>query len=564
MCGLKPNESAKVRLSRSGVRQPRRCIQFLTSLILVGLSFSTLFASGCARKQAPRSEDLQVLRISQRNEPSDLDPALATLPDDFFIIRALSEGLVSPAPTKGAAPASAQVLPAAAARWEISADGLTYTFHLRPDASWSNGEPVTAMDFVESYRRVLTATTGAPKAALFFAVKNAAAFAGGALRDFSQVGFRAPDAHTLEITLHQPMPQFLVYVASGPWIPVNPRTVTHHGRKWTSPENHVGNGPFKLTEWRPQQHIVVTRNPQYHSASAIKLDEIRFIAFSNGDAEDRAYRAGQIDITMATPATKLELYARERPAELHHAPLAETRYLTFNTRRTPLDDVRVRRALALALDRPLLAQRVLLGGQQAAERFVPPMLLPAPQADDVTNWPIQTDIVAARRLLSEAGFEGGKNFPPLELSSWPIGNPVLEVIQEMWKRELGIQIRLVSREAKVHLAALRDGDYDIGFITSIPDVPDASDILADFISDSAGNYPHWSDPTFDALMLAADRNPATRVERLREAELRLLHEAPIVPLYFNSMNWLMSPRVHGWQTDGLWTRFYRNVELSKQ
>ncbi|HTO05217.1 MAG TPA: peptide ABC transporter substrate-binding protein [Opitutus sp.] len=535
----------------------------MASFILAGLSLGTLFTSGCNRKSASQSADPQVLRISQRNEPSDLDPALATLPDDFFIIRALSEGLVAPAPTNGAADASGQVLPAAAERWEISADGLTYTFHLRPDAHWSNGDPVTAMDFVDSYRRVLTPATGAPKAAMFFAVKNAAAFARGALPDFSQVGFRAPDTRTLEITLHQPMPQFLVYVASGPWIPVNLRTVTRHGRKWTRPEHHVGNGPFKLTDWRPQQHVVVSKNPHYHAASAIKLDQIQFIAFSSGDAEDRAYRAGQIDITMAVPATKLEVYARERPAELHRAALAETRYLTLNTTRPPLDDVRVRRALALALDRRLLVGRVLLGGQQAAERFVPPMLLPAPEPDDVTNFSIRTDAIAARRLLSEAGFDGGEGFPSLELSSWPVGNPVLEVVQEMWKRELGIQVRLVSREAKVHLAALRDGEYDIGFITAIPDVPEAANILADFISDSSGNYPHWSDATFDALMSAADRDPATRTERLHAAESRLLQEAPLVPLYFNSTNWLMSPRVRGWQTDGLWTRFYRNVELSK-
>jgi oligopeptide transport system substrate-binding protein len=500
-------------------------------LLAFALGLAFIAFAGCRKQISSSGSVAQVLRISQRNEPGDLDPASATLPDEFFIIRALSEGLVSPAPVLNREAPATAVVPAAATHWDISADGRTYTFHLRPGALWSNGEPVTAQDFVAAYKRLLTPATAATKAALFSLVKNADAFNRGALHDFSAVGFRALDPLTLEVTLSRPAPEFLVYAASGPWIPVNPRTVEKFGRQWTRPENHIGNGPYTLAEWRPHQRIVVKKNPRYHSPSAAKLEEIQFIVLDNGDAEERAYRSGQIDVTMAVPVTKLDVYARERPAELHHAPLAET-------------------------------QRVLRGGQKPADHLVPNELLSrsAARAADLTA--TSANPFEARRLLAEAGFAEGKNFPELELSSWPIGPPVVEAVQQMWKQELGIEVRLVTREAKVHVAALREGQYDIGFITVIPDVPDAANVLADFATGAAGNYPHWSDQTFDGLLAKADQDPAERMRRLESAEARLLAECPVAPLYFNARNWLMSTRVRGWQSDALWTRFYLNVELS--
>lgn len=516
-----------------------------------------------------KSPDLSpnTLRLSQRNEPADLDPAKASLPDEFFIIRALSEGLVSPAPISSdtASPDVAHsVVPAAAERWEISSDGLSYTFHLRRSARWSNGEPVIAQDFVDSYRRLLTPATAAPKVALFSQVKNAAAFGIGTISDFNEVGFRAVDSHTLVVTLARPSPTFLLYAASGPWIPVNPRVVERFGRTWTTPKNFVGNGPFTLVEWRPHQRITVRKNPDYHAAETVKLTEIQFVAFDNGDTEDRAYRAGQIDVTMAVPVTKLEQYARERSTELHRASLAETRYLSFNTARPPLNDPRVRHALSLAIDRESIAKNVLRGGQQPTVRFVPPHLFGSPPSlPTVRTADVNTAYETARRLLAEAGFPGGRNFPQLELSTWP-ATPIVEAVQAMWQKELGISARVVTREAKVHLAALRDGQYDIGYITTIIDVPDAANLLADFKSGAAGNYPRWSDANYDALLQTAETAASADQQRtlLASAEARLLEEAVVAPLFFNSRNWLMSLRVHNWQHDALWTRFYLNVELA--
>ena len=528
------------------------------------------FLPACSKKPAP--PNAHILRLSQRNEPSSLDPALASLPDDFFIIRALSEGLVSPpsdssiATSAGSDHSSSVIrhssfptaIPAAATSWDISADGLTYTFHLRPDAVWSNGEAVTAADFLASYRRVFTPATAAPKASLFFAVKNARAFAAGALADFSLVGFAAPDPHTLVVTLEHPFPQFLLYAASGPWIPVNPRVVARLGRAWTRPENYVGNGPFTLAAWRPHQRIVAKKNPRYHAAAAVRLDEIDFIAFDDGDTEERAFRAGQIDVTMAVPFAKLATYARDHPAELHRTPLAETRFLAFNTTRPPLNDPRVRRALSLAIDREKTTALVLRGGEQPADRLVPPALSVDWSLPSSPSHPSYSP-ATARQLLAAAGFPSGKNFPPLELTAWAQSQaPILEAIQSMWRTNLSLEVSLSIREAKVHLAALRDARYDIALITVIPDVADAFDVLSRFTTASPDNYPHWSDARYDSLLADAARasDPSQQSSLLRAAEDRLLAEAPVAPLYFNAKHWLMSPRVHDWHEDALWTRNY--------
>lgn len=540
--------------------------------------------SGCTQREAPASpaSPADVLRISQRNEPADLDPARATLPDEFFVIRALGEGLVTPLPLNATSTSGPRVTPAVAERWDVSTDGLTYTFHLRANAHWSDGTPVTAQDFVESYQRLLTPETGAPKAGLFFLVRNARAFASGQLRDFSQVGFGAQDARTFVVTLERPSPELLVYAASGPWIPVNPRVVARHGRAWTRPENFVGNGAFTLVEWRPHQRIVVRRNPAHHAADRARVEEIHFLAFDSGDTEERAFRAGQVDITMSVPFSKLDAYERERPAELHRAPLAETRLLAFNTVRRPLDDVRVRRALSLAIDRESIVSAVLRGGQQPADRFVSPLLsgpdgsashpfakptnedsaraAPTAPADRSSAF----DPAGARRLLTEAGFAGGRGFPNLELSAWGVTPQVVEALQQMWAKELGIRVGIVMREAKVHMAALREGRYDIGFITAIPDVADAANVLEEFASGASGNYPHWSDLTYDSLLQQAAEatDSAARNRLLASAESRLVDQCAVTPLYFNSINWLMSPRIAGWQPDALWTRFYLDVEIT--
>jgi oligopeptide transport system substrate-binding protein len=533
-------------------------MNFPTKPALVALGI-VLAASGCARREAVRpGAESGILRISQRNEPSDLDPALASLPDDFFVIRALGEGLVVPDPGGGSP------IPAAARSWETSPDGLTWTFHLREGARWSNGDEVTAADFLYSLRRVLAPSTAAPKADLLFPIRNARAFAAGRITDFGQVGLRAQDALTLVVTLERPTPGFLLYAASGPWIPVDPAVVQRLGRDWTRPGNHVGNGPFVLEDWRHGQFISVRRNPLYRAASDVRLAGVRFLRFDDGDTEERAYRGGEIDVTMSVPTARLDAYAKGAGGDLHHAPLAETRYLAFNTRRAPLDDPRVRRALSLAVDRGQLVAFVLKGGQEPARSLLPPQLLPGAPGEVETPVPGRAaELAQARSLLAAAGYgPGARAFPTLELSGW--GNtPVLEAIQAMWRDGLGISVGIVNREARAHEASLRSGSFDIGFITLIPDIAEPFSLLERFTTRSAENYPHFSDPAYDALVEAGlgTEDPALRARMARSAESRLAELCPAAPLYFNAHNWLMRPFVRGWREDGMWTRSYGGIRL---
>lgn len=518
---------------------------------------AALLIASCAKRE-PLPPAPQTVRISQRNEPTDLDPATASLPDEFFIIRALSEGLLVPNPDGG------EPLPAAAERYEVSADGLTYTFHLRKGALWSNGDPVVAEDFVASFRRVLTPATGAPKAHLVYAVKNARAFVTGALTDFHAVGIQAEDPQTLAITLAVPNANFPRYVASGPWIPVNPRIVAEQGRAWTQPEHYVGNGPFTLAEWRPQQQIVVRRNPKYWNAAHVRTDELRFVRFDNNDTEERAYRARQIDVTMTIPQTKIASYARDHPAEFHRAPLAETRFFAFNTTRRPLTDERVRRALSLAIDRDRLVRDVLLGGQTPANRFLSPALLRSNRTAGADRSDQSFNPDEARRLLAEAGFSNGRGFPALELAGWD-HNPVLEATQQMWRRELGIEVQIVIQEAKVHLAALNSGNYDIAFVTNLLDVPDPVAALGDFTRAAPNNFPHWRSAEYDERLnrAAAESDRAKADADLKAAENLLLDSAAIAPVYFNAQNWLMAPNVRGWEQDALWSRRYNDLRFDR-
>lgn len=531
-----------------------RKTEFLPTSTLVGWTRTSLCALlcllGACSKQAPISSD-SVLRISQRNEPGDLDPATANLPDEFFIIRALSEGLVSPSPDGGAP------LPAAATSWEISPDRLTYTFHLRPEATWSDGLPVTATDFIYSYQRVLTPKTAAPKSQLFFLVRGAEDFYREKITDFTQVGFEAVDTHTLRVTLAHPAPQFLAYAASGPWIPVNKRAITRHGSSWTKPGNFVGNGPFTLVEWKPHQHITVRRRSDYWDANQVHLGAIRFQAFDNANAEERAFRAGQIDITMSVPYSKIATYAAQESGPLRQIPLHETRFLAFNTERPPLNDIRVRRALSLTIDRQAMTTHVLLGGQRPAFHFVPDGLGGFQSQASLTE-----NIAQARQLLADAGYPDGKGFPSLELTGWS-QSAVLETVQAMWKKELGVTVNIGVRDAKVHVANLQAGQYYIGFITAIPDIADPMDMLKDLRSGATSNYSQWKNHDYDTLLDESDRasDSSSRLVLLAKAESLITEQAPIAPLYFNAKNILLSSRVQNWQEDALWTRFYKGVSI---
>ncbi len=506
-----------------------------------------LLAPGCARRETnvQRGDREQVLYRGIGSEVSDLDPQLATGLAEQCVDSALLEGLVTEDPV------DLHPVPGVAESWDISPDGLIYTFHLRADARWSNGDPVTAGDFVASYRRMLTPSLGAENAVLFSAVRGAEAFHQGRLTDFGRVGFAAPDARTVQITLAHPAPYFLDLLTQMPWLPVHLPTIAQYGapdqrgNPWTRPGRFVGNGPFVLKAWRPHQEIVVEKSSTYWDAARVRLQAIHFLPIDSQDAEERAFRAGQLHITYTLPVGKVDAYRRDAPQFLRADPYFNTYFLRLNVRRPPLDDERVRRALGLAIDRQAIAEHILRGGQRPATSLTPPVLAGYTPPTVVT-----TDPEAARKLLAEAGHAGGRGLPPLELLYNTSENHrlVAEALQEMWRRELGVDVQLVNQELKVVLAERRAGQYTILLFDWVGDYLDPGTFLDVWRGDSGNNHTGWSSREYDSLLADAARtaDPSARAVKLQQSESLLLAAAPIIPLYFNTHVFLIQPSVHGW------------------
>jgi oligopeptide transport system substrate-binding protein len=516
---------------------------------------------GCTRGETRvKSGDRdQVLHRGLAVEPADLDPQMVTDTSYYTVLSSLLEGLVAEDPV------DLHPVPGVAESWEESPDALTYTFHLRADARWSNGQPVTSQDFVDSWRRMLTPGLAATAASQLYLLRGAEAFNRGA-SDFSQVGLRAPDPRTLEVTLEHPAPWFLSVLCSPAWMPVPMATVARfgpvaqRGNPWASPGTWVGNGPFVLVSWSHGQEIVVARSPTYWDAARVRLREIHFHAFDSIDSEERSFRSGQLHVTEALPPGKIDAYRADAPALLRIDPLLGTYFIRVNVRRPGLGDARVRLALALAIDRESIAGKVLRGGQSPAYSFTPPGI--GGYAPD----PVQrggTD--EAGRLLAQSGHGAGAGLPTFALlyNNSESHREVAEAVQEMWRRDLGVRVTLVNEELKSTEEARRAGDYDLLLSSWIADYEDPSAFLEMWRSDSGNNFTGWSSPDYDALLFKAERtsDAAGRDALYAGAERLLLLEAPIVPLYHYTHVFLIQPSVHGWNPTLLDHHPYKSVWL---
>lgn len=516
-------------------------------IIVPLLALLALLGPGCGRRTTPVSEGnrSQTLHVGTGGEPSELDPHLINAPPDYRVIHAFFEGLTRLDPVK------IEPRPAVAERWEISTDGLTFTFHLRANARWSNGDPVTADDFVFSFRRALSPALGSQYTMLFNAVAGAEAFAAGKLTDFSQVGFSAPDPRTLVIRLARPTPYFLALITGNPvWFPVHRATIERSGKidqrgtGWTRPDRFVGNGAFVLKEWRPNQRIIAAKSPTYWDAANVRLNAVHFHPIDNAEAEERAFRAGQLHVTRGVPQSRVGAYRAEKSPLLAITPELNVRFINANTKRPPLDDARVRRALSLALDRTRYCERILNGTEGPAFNCVPSGMPGYEKSSAVFT----EDAAKARSLLAEAGFPGGKGFPKLTLGLATGGLELAEALQESWRTVLSIDVILQTSESRQHWSNLQLKQYDLSIGGWIADYPDASTFLDLFVSDGGWNFTHWSDRSYDALLTAsaAELDPARRRETLQQAEARLLEQMPIIPLTFSRTRTLIQPSVRDW------------------
>ncbi|MGH7995685.1 MAG: peptide ABC transporter substrate-binding protein [Opitutaceae bacterium] len=507
----------------------------------------SLGAGGCARRQTPvdRGDRDQVLYRGLGSDVTDLDPQIGTGTDEQAVAAALFEGLVREDPH------DLHPIPGVADHWTVSPDGLRYVFHLRADARWSDGSPVTAADFVQSWRRMLSPALGAQNAGLLFILKGAEAFHREAHGNFAAVGAHALDARTVQVDLAHRAPYFLSLLCNMAWMPVPVRTVEAHGaldsreNPWAEPGTLVGDGPFILRSWSVGQVIVVQKSKTYWDAARVRLNGIRFYPIADVDASERAFRAGQLHLTDAVPPSRIAAYRAQDPRVLRLDSYLATYFYRINVRRPALTDPRVRRALALAVDRRGIVERILEGSQTAAPAFTPPGM------GGYTPDPIlRTDFAEARRLLSEAGHPGGRGLPPFTITfnSSELHRAIAEAIQDTWRRALGVRVTLRNEENTTMLADESIGDYDIVRASWVADYPDPTAFLDIWRSDSDNNRTGWANPRYDALLAQAANAPAPaeRNALLRKAEDILLTDAPLIPIYYYTHVFLIQPSVHGW------------------
>ncbi len=531
-------------------------------LPLLGL----LVFAGCKPRPTPVEQALktQTLILGNGAEPQDLDPQTSSAYTDYNILIALLEGLTV------IDEATSQPIPGTASSWDISDDGLRYTFHLRPEAKWSNGAPVTATDFVFAFRRILTPALASDYSYMLYPIKNAEAYNTGELKDFDQVGVHAIDEHTLQIEVTQPTPQLLALAAHQAWFPVYPPAILAHGSidkrgsGWTSPGEFIGNGAFQLTEWSPNQRIVVTRNPHYwnNTGTADGVQSVVFIPNDNIPADEAAFRTGQLHLTYDLLPDRIEHYRKSAPENLRIDPLLETYYLRFNVRRTPLNDVRVRRALALSINREIICQSLLLGSRAPAHAYTPPGT-----AGYTADSGQPDDPVAAKQLLADAGYPEGKGFPVLEIqmNADALNQRVLEAIQSMWKQTLGIEVRLVSLDFRAYLENQRTGSYEISRSRWIGDYNDPNTFLDMFVTDGGNNQTGWSDPSYDRAIKTAARTskPVDRFHHFQNAEYLLLEAAPIAPVFHGTRIYLIHTDVKNWIPSLLGIHRYQTIRLTR-
>ena len=577
-------------------------------------AIASLLVFGCSKS----SEDPNTLVINNSTEVQTLDPGIEKGQPEYHVTLALFEGLTVYDPK------DLSVKPGVAEKWDISADGTVYTFHLR-NAKWSNGEPVTARDFEWSWKRVIDPALGSEyveqistylkNAKAYYTgesagatikgwketkpeqrAKDAASLAGGVQRrhaeslrrlidaerdeavagplrkaleeatkrddvTLDQVGVRARDEKTLVVTLESPTAYFLDLAAFFTYFPVHRKTVETHGKEWTKPGTLVGNGPFTLREWKVKEHILLEKNPHYWDAANVADMKIKFLPIENASTAFNLYEKGRIHWLTDVPRDYIEELLK-RP-DFHSGPFLTTYFYGFNTTRGPTKDKKVRQALARAVDREKIVKYITRAGELPARSLVPPGLPgyePATTAD--------FDPAAARKLLAEAGYPDGKGFPKIEIlyNTLEAHKKIAAAIQEMWRQNRGIEVELRNVEWKLYLDMQSRLEFDVIRRAWIADYNDPNTFIDMFTSANGNNNTGFSNAEYDRLVAAAgrERDPAKRMKMLRDAEAILMDELPVFPIYFYVTKNMWKPNVTGIYDNVRDTHPYNRIRLTGQ
>ncbi|MBL8643656.1 MAG: peptide ABC transporter substrate-binding protein [Rhodospirillaceae bacterium] len=492
-------------------------------------------------------------------EPDSLDPHLTTSGYAGNIIFEMFVGLTTVDP-------QVNVVPGAAESWTISPDGKTYTFKIRKGMQWSDGRPVTAEDFAYAFRRTMDPKTASRAAPLLYMIVNAREVNSGKA-PVENLGVKAIDASTFEVKLLNPTPYFLELIVHR-CFPVPRWAVEKFGKDWTKPENIVVNGAFKLAQWLPQDRIKLVKNPTFYAASEVKLDEVLYYPTEDMNAALKRYRADELDTIVSFPPSQLEWIKENLPKDLTLTPNYGLLYYTFNTRKPPFDDPRVRNALSMTLDREMFVDKIMRGGEPAAYSLIPVAVrkdyVPAP-----SHWqgvPMPERIAKAKALLAEAGYGPGK---PLKFdfryNTDDIQKRVALAATQVWKT-LGVEAQLLNSDLNVLNADLRNGDYQVARYQWFAEYADPTSFLYLLESTSVGdNHSKYSNPAYDAVMqkVYAEADHAKRLALMREAEAIALRDSPITPINFYVGKRLAKPYVKGLDANPRGINLSRYVRIEK-
>lgn len=511
-------------------------------LLCLALAGVAVFAANPAKEALHKS---QVLSYNLAVEPETLDPAKSTGLSEARVQYATFEGLAVYGPNDVPTPGAAE-------KWTISPDGKTYTFYLRKNAKWSNGDPVTAYDFEYAWKRLLDPKIAADYASNLYYVKNGEEYNTGKIKDDSQVGIKAKDALTLVVTLKAPCGYFPAITIHPSLYPVNKKVVEANPDKWaTDPKTFVTNGPFKLVNWIHHEKLEFVPNPYYWNKAKVKLNKLICYTIEEQSTGLTMFETDQMDLLDELPRQEIPRLTSEKL--IKYSSTINTYYYLFNTKKAPFNDVRVRKALALAINRNQLVKYITKAGEKPALAFVP---YGVPDATPQTmfrtkggNYFKDADLVQAKKLLAEAGYSDIKKFPAIEIlySTSETHKVIAEAIQEMWSKGLGIKVTLTNQEWKVYLQSREQGNFQVARASWVGDYVDPMTFLDLWVSNNGNNYSGWANPQYDKLIDQAKNTaePKARMQLLHQAEKLLMSEMPIAPIYFYTRPYLIKNWVKG-------------------
>ncbi|WP_298639635.1 peptide ABC transporter substrate-binding protein [uncultured Cardiobacterium sp.] len=485
-----------------------------------------------------------ILRRGNGSEPKGLDPHTSEGTSEANIKRDIFEGLTA----RGK---DAAVIPGVAEKWDISADGKTYTFHLR-DTTWSDGTPFTAHDVVYAWQRDIDPATGGKYSFLLYPVKNAKAIAEGDIKDPGQLGAKATDDHTLVVELEAATPYFLDMLTHVSTYPVPRHIIEKHGKNWTRPENIVGNGAFKMTAWQPNAHITLKKSDTYWDKNNVKLDQVIYYPTEDQNTELKRYRAGELDMTYEIPLDQIKWLRENLKDELKTGPLLGAYYYGFNLTRPPFkDNPKLREALTLAIDRDIITNKITGTGETPIYGIVPPGIAGydnyRPAYAGLSQ---QERDERAKQLYAEAGYSKDKPLKVELLYNTSENHKKIAIaITAMWKKTLGVEAQLINQEWKVFLNTRQEKTSTEAFRAGwFGDYNDPNTFLELYLSKAGLNDSGYDSAKFDGLLQQAslEQNPAKRAALLKEAEQELIDSYAIAPIYSYVSKRLVKPYVKGY------------------